>query len=118
MLKEILEEQNKINEFACLLQKNTGLKGCIYIHIKQGKHNPRIKYCLKTCKNNCITITINNEIIDDNKVIKNLDKKELELVKQFVSENKDLISNYWYNYNEIDTYDILQDFIKWFQEKL
>jgi hypothetical protein len=99
--KQFLEDE-RLFEMANVVQEQTGLPFIIWISSKMSNHGARIKvqgdYSNKLRKDLLFTVTISDEpgVIGDTG---ELSEKDVNLSKEFVKLNKDVLLDYW---NEVD----------------
>lgn len=106
--------EESIFEMANIVQEYTGLPMIIWISPKMSNHGPRIKaqndYSNKVLSNKLFSITIEDSprVIGDTG---KLEKKDLELIKRFVIDNRSVLMDYW-NGIEIDLFKVIKRFKK------
>lgn len=102
--ERLFSEKENLFEMANFWPKDTGLSYVIWISEKSGKekHGPRIKIDID---GNIYSMTVSDTPEFKQKNVK-ISSKELNTIKKFIIDNKDLLLKYWNE--EISTVDFVK----------
>ena len=97
--QKFVTESQDLFEMANIGQEDTGLSVVVYVSPAQGNHGPRIKFMNDYGNAYDFDNTIPMTISDDPEIPvsfkQKIKSKDLQLVKQWVILNKDILLDYW-----------------------